>query len=42
MDMTNPVEVEMVLGNEIHSEAKIEGTVEEVWAVLSDFGAYGE
>ena len=28
--------------NEIRSEAQIVGTPDEVWAVLSDFGSYGE
>ncbi|MGZ5293087.1 MAG: SRPBCC family protein [Actinomycetota bacterium] len=28
--------------NEIRTEAQIDGTPDEVWAVLSDFGSYGE
>jgi hypothetical protein len=28
--------------NEIRSETEIQGTPDEVWAVLSDFGSYGE
>jgi hypothetical protein len=28
--------------NEIRTEAQIEGTPDEVWAVLSDFGSYGD
>ncbi|MGZ8630540.1 MAG: SRPBCC family protein [Actinomycetota bacterium] len=32
----------MAFRNEIHTEAAIEGTADEVWAVLSDFGSYGE
>jgi hypothetical protein len=28
--------------NEIRSETQIQGTREEVWTVLSDFGSYGE
>ncbi len=32
----------MAFRNEIHTEATIEGTADEVWAVLSDFGSYGE
>jgi hypothetical protein len=28
--------------NEIRSETQIDGTADEVWAVLSDFGSYGE
>lgn len=32
----------MGLGIEIRTEAQIDGTADEVWAVLSDFGAYGE
>jgi hypothetical protein len=28
--------------DEIHTETTIEGTAAEVWAVLSDFGSYGE
>ena len=32
----------MAFHNEIHSEATIEASADEVWAVLSDFGAYGE
>ena len=32
----------MAFRNEIHSEATIEASADEVWAVLSDFGSYGE
>ena len=32
----------MALRNEIHSEATIEASADQVWAVLSDFGSYGE
>jgi hypothetical protein len=32
----------MVFRNEIRSEVEIEGTADEVWAVLADFAAYGE
>lgn len=32
----------MAFRNEIRSEATIEATADEVWAVLSDFGSYGE
>ena len=32
----------MAFRNEIHSEATIEGSADEVWAVLSDFDSYGE
>ena len=32
----------MAFRNEIHSEAPIEASADEVWAVLSDFGSYGE
>ena len=32
----------MAFGNEIETEATIDGTAEEVWGVLTDFGAYRE
>jgi len=32
----------MAFRNEIHSEATVEASADEVWAVLSDFGSYGE
>ena len=32
----------MAFRNEIHTEATIEASADEVWAVLSDFGSYGE
>ena len=32
----------MAFRNEIHSETTIEASADEVWAVLSDFGSYGE
>jgi hypothetical protein len=32
----------MAFHNEIHSEATIEASADEVWAVLSDFDSYGE
>lgn len=32
----------MAFRNEIHSEVTIEASADEVWAVLSDFGSYGE
>jgi hypothetical protein len=32
----------MAFRSEISTEERIEGTTEEVWAVLSDFGAYGD
>ncbi len=32
----------MAFRKEIHSETTIEASADEVWAVLSDFGSYGE
>jgi len=32
----------MGMRNEIRTEARIDGTADEVWSVLSDFASYGE
>jgi hypothetical protein len=42
VSQTDPKEEGTMFRNEIHTEAVIEGSADEVWAVLTDFGSYGE